>query len=348
MALDCLETLVGLSATTHDCFTGDAPAGYDTSDSGYYLTDQDFGLTVMDGSSLDGWTILSNARTQAIREFKSDLRALLRTRFDESARFRGVIGKLKFTASKEVGGAYIGHRYRFRRLRGMYLVLEKAWLGLNNSDNYTVTVKSNDPEFSEPPGLSISTTANQFTAAEWPSGGIYLPLWSDYVDTDYIEYYIAVQIDSARPLNNKLYCCGGPEWTGQFEASGFYADSASPETTGSFSSEGNGLAIKAHVECATLDWLCELTELNSYDLRDVAARCIQQRGAAIVAATLIETPTVGVGMGFDAPMLTDRRNFLNDRYSNNVKWISENVPIGVLSCFKCKDAKALKQHKILV
>ena len=96
MALTCFNTLVGLSATDFACFTDTIPDDYDTSDSGYYLTDTDYGLTIAEQCTFDGWTLLDAALTQAIRETKTDLRAALRTRFDGYVTpFSGLIGQQK-------------------------------------------------------------------------------------------------------------------------------------------------------------------------------------------------------------------------------------------------------------
>lgn len=351
MSLTCLDTLIGLSAVSHDCFTDDEPEGFATSDSGYYITDQDFGITLMDGSAVDGWTILAAAREQAIREFKTDLLAAIRTRFDSSVSpFNGYVGKLKFTGTKTVQNDFLGIRLRTKRQKGLRFVLEKCLLGLNTSGTYSVTITSNDPLFVSPAALNVVHTANTFNGTVWPSTGISLPLWSDSCDEDWLEYYIAFDRNGATPLNNSLTCCNNKrqDWASHFAASGFSADSNTPETTGSFSSDGHGMSLKGYMTCETLDWICELETLNGLDFRDAIARNIQQRAAAIACAMLLESPKIGVGGNFNASLLTDRRNFLNGRYSENTKWISENIPKGVTDCFKCKPINKFHTSKLLV
>lgn len=351
MSLACLDTLVGLSATDNDCWSGDAPDGFDTSDSGYYLTDNDFGITVMTGVSIDGWGILQAAREQAIRELKTDLLAAIRQRFDSALYpFSGWVGKLKHTGTRSVSNDFVGIRIRARRQKGVRLVLTEVRIGLDATGSKDVSVTSNDPLFEQPDDLTVAHTADTFSAETWPDGGISLPLWSETNETDYIEYYVGFDRDGALPLNNKIWCCAAaPEWKNHFDASGFSANSATPETGGSFTSVGNGMAIKAYLTCDNLDWLCELETLNGYYLLDVVARAIQQRAAAIACGTLLETPQISVGSGFNAQVLTDRRNFLNPAYAEKVKWIAENLPSkGVTDCFKCKPSNSFHKSKILV
>lgn len=350
MALTCLDTLVGLSPVDVSCFTDDAPTGYATSDAGYYLTDADFGVPALVGHALAGWTILQDSREQAIREFQDDLLAAIRTRYASAVTpFSGYIGDLKATATRVATNDFIGHRIRARRQKGVKVRLTAIRVGLSAVKTLSITVKSNNPLFTSPAALALTTVANQFTAASWPDSGVSLPLWADNDTGDYIEYYIGFDRQGASPLNNKFWCCNNtPAWRKHIDVSGFDASSAAPETSGSFSSSAMGVSLNCYLECETLDWLCELTALNGYDVRSVAARCIQQRGAAIAAAKMLETPEIGIGGAFNAQVYSDRRNFLNARYANNVKWLSENIPPGVTDCFTCKPEYQAYKSQILV
>lgn len=350
MSLACLDTLIGLSAVSHACFTDDEPAGFDTSISGYYLTDPDFGLTAMDGVSVAGWGVLEQAREQAIREFKTDLLASLRSRFDLAASpFNGYFGKLKYTSTRSVSNDYLGIRIRARRQKGMKVVLTKCLLGLDTSGSYTVTVTSNDPLFVAPDNLTVTHTTGSFNGTDWPGSGIELPLWSDSLDCDYLEYYISFDRSGATPYNNLLTCCGNNEgWQKHLKSSGFSAGTATPETTGSFSSAAMGMSLKGYITCETLDWICELNEVGGLDFQDIIARCIQWRGAAIACSLLIESPGISVGNGFNLPILADRRTLLNGKYAPAVKWVSENIPRGLTDCFTCKPSNKFHTTKLLV
>jgi hypothetical protein len=350
MSLACLDSLIGLSATSHDCFTDTEPSGFDTSSSGYYLTDPDFGLTAMDGVAVAGWGVLTQAREQAIREFKNDLLASLRSKYDLAVHpFSGYFGKLKYTGIKSANSDFLGLRIRSKRQKGMKVILTKCLLGLDTSGTYTVSITSNDPLFVAPDDLAVTHVTGSFNGTEWPDSGIELPLWSDSLDCDYLEYYVSFDRDGAKPYNNLTTCCGNVEgWKSHVSISGFEANSQTPETSGSFSTSAMGMSLKGYITCETLDWICELNEIGGLDFQDLIARCIQERGAAIACSLLIESPGISVGNGFNLPILSDRRQFLNGKYAANVKWISENIPRGVTDCFKCKPSNQFHKTKLLV
>lgn len=347
-ALDCLDTLVGLSKTDYACFTDDTPAGYDTSDSGYHLTDTDYGLTVMEQCALDGWTLLQSALDQAISETKTDLRARIREQYDSSIKpFAGTVGKLKFTASGSVAKDYIGIRIRVKKqIKGAKFVFKKIYVGLNTSGDVDVSVKSNDPLFSEPDAVTVTAVANQFASA---ASSIELPLWSySDLDADYLEYYISIPRGSAQPLNNTLSCCGNtPAWMDYFKAEGMAADDQSGNG-GLFGNAAHGFVLDGFLICEELDWICELEELNGYHLRDVLARTLQFRGAAIAISALIDTLQVNPCNGYQLENLNSRRTYLNQRYADNIAWIAANIPAGISGCFTCKPQAKFSRAKMIV
>lgn len=350
MSLACFDTLVGLSKTEYACFTDEVPDDFDTSDSGYHLTDTDYGLTVAEQCSLNGWTLLENALTQAVLETKTDLRARFRQRYDgRLAPFRGEIGKQKSTGTLSLTKDYIGVRIRVKRqIKGAKLVFKKIYLGLNTSGAKSVSVTSNDPLFVEPAPVSVTAVANQFASntCTWE-----LPLWSysEYDTGEHLEYYITFPRVAVQPLNNTFACCGNaPAWSEYFWAEGMSADDADATNATFGSRAANGVVIDAYLTCEELDWICELEELNGYHLIDVVARTIQFRGAAIAISALIDTIQVNPCNGYQFENLNSRRTYLNQRYADNITWIVENMPIGATDCFTCKPEKKFTRAKMLV
>ena len=349
MALTCLDTLVGLSSTEYACFTDAVPDNFDTSDSGYYLTDVDYGLTVSEQCALAGWTMLSNALTQAIAETKTDLRAKLREKFaGRVSPFSGQIGKLKSTGALSLSKDYIGIRIRVKRqIRGAKWVFKKIYLGLNTSGAKSVTVTSNDPLFTAPTPVSVTAVANQFAYAET---SIELPLWSraEFDAGECLEYYLTIPRGSVQPLNNTLNCCGStPGWMGYFWAEGMAADD--DEGSGAtYGLNANGMVLDGYLTCEELDWLCDAEELGGYYTTDVLARTIQFRGAAIAISALLDTLQVSPCTGYQFENLNAKRNYLNQRYAENVQWIANNIPPGVTDCFTCKPEQMQRRAKLLV
>ena len=348
MSIACFNTLVGLSKTAYECFTDDIPTDFDTSDSGYHLTDTDYGLTVMEQCSMNGWTLLQSAREQAILEVQSDLRAGLRTKYDGGiSPFSGLIGQITSTSTLQSTKQYLGLRIRTKNQKGAKLVLKKLYIGLNLSGTYSVNIKSNDPLFEPPAAIPVTYTAGTFNAVVL-STPVELPLYSRSCNDMYLEYYITFDRGSAQPLNNKITCCGvQPAWMSHVLAAGF--ESVDQIGTGSsFSSMGYGMAIDAYLACEELDWICELEELNGFYLKDVVARTIQQRGAAIAISGLIDTIQVNPCTGYQLENLNAQRQFLNKRSADNIAWIIQNVPQGVTDCFVCKPNRMFHRSNQIV
>lgn len=348
MSLACFDTLVGLSKTDYTCFTDDAPDGYDDSDSGYHLTDTDYGLTIAGQCQVAGWTMLEAARTQAILEIKSDLRAALREKYDGGiSPFSGIIAQLSSTGSASVNKDFLGLRIRTKNQKGAKLVLKKIYLAISAAGDYDVTITSNDPLWTTLTETITIATPNTMTALTLGTV-IDLPLFSRTCEELYLEYYITYDRAGATPRNNNVTCCGKkPGWMSHMTVSGMQATD-NEATDGSYSSAAYGMALDAYMACEELDWICEAQELNGFHLKDVVARAIQFRGAAIAISSLIDTLLVSPCTGYQIESLSSRRQYLNTKSADYVAWVAQNVPNGVTDCFVCKPEKVFHRSPSLV
>lgn len=118
--------------------------------------------------------------------------------------------------------------------------------------------------------------------------------------------------------------------------------------TGNFGNQANGFVLDGYLSCAELDWICELDTLGGYYLKDVMARTVQFRGAAIAIAALTDTLQVNPCTGYQLEALTGKRAYLNKRYAENIAWIAGNIPAGVTDCFTCKPENKFHKQKMLV
>ena len=349
MSLACFDTLVGLSKTDYACFDDEAPEGYDLSDSGYHLTDTDYGLTMIEQCAVNGWTLLDAARTQAILEVKSDLRAKLRDKYDGAiAPFSGIIAQLTQSGNQSVSKDFSGLRIRTKNQKGAKLVLKKIYLGLNTAGTYNVTITSNDPLWTVPAVVPVViATANTMTA-KLLTTPIELPLYSRTCEGTYLEYYLTFERNGARPVNNKITCCGDqPKWRQHLTVSGFESTD-NLATDGQFSSMAFGMALDAYLACEELDWLCEAEELGGYHLKDVLARSVQMRGAAIAISSLLDQFGINACIASQYEALNSRRAYLNPRSADLIAWIVQNMPHGVTDCFTCKPQDMFHISKTLV
>lgn len=348
-ALDCLDTLVGLAPNSISCFVDPEPAAFDTSDSGYYIVDAEFGLQIIEACEVEGWTILTRAREKGILQFKTDLSAALRTRYGSAiSPFSGLIGKVEGATPLSVTKARAGLRIRIRRMvKGGKVILKKAYLGVDTTATYDLKVTSNDPLFTEPAEVELSATANQYGSGT-TLGLIELPMWSATCPDSYLEYYISYPLAGAAPLNNKLTCCGNSQrWAEHLDVSGFNSDSDTP-TTGNFSSSAYGLALDAYLSCGELDWVCELAEVNGFHAESVVARAIQFASAIAAIDELINTYKINVCTHYNQDEMNSRRNAIRNHYSTNIEWLAANVPQGATGCFNCHPSKRFNKTAQLV
>jgi len=342
MSVACLDTLVGLAPASIPCFVDPEPEGFDTSDSGLFIVDAQFGLNIIEACEAEGWGILEAARAKGILQFKTDLSAALRSKYGTAiSPFAGLIGQLKNTGTKSAPNARAGLRLRvLRQVKGGKIVLKKAFVGVNVTGTYAVSVTSNDPLFTEPAAVNVAATANA-----WGSGTalglIELPMWSASCPYDYLEYYISFPLASALPLANEVSCgCGGTKegWKQHLDVSGFNSDSDTP-ITGGFSASAYGIVLDAYMTCGELDWLCELAQYNGDYAQQVAARTLQFAQAIPAIDTLINTYKINVCTHYNQDEMNSRRNFLQESYATNINWLAANLPPGITGCFDCRPEK---------
>lgn len=353
---DCLDALVGLSQDNCECFETNRPEGYDDSESGFFLTDPDYGFPMMEALNTSGdcsgygvWDILTSARAQSILQFRTDFLAKIRERYNRRVRtWKGTIGKLSHKTQTSGLRTYAGHVYRPQPIKDGKLVVTGAWLGLTSTEaTVTMTIASNDPTF---PTVTrdLSSTANQFKNTEFSSGqSIEIPFYSDHVDE--LEYYFYFATDGLTPLQNNFYCCGGPaEYSKHLRFGGFTVDTVGDENVSLGANICYGLAIDGYFACNELQWLCDLDALSGYEVKTVVARAIQSNGAAIAASEVLSSSRVNKYTTWDAESISSHYEALKETYSTNLTWLVENFPQGASDCFECKSKTRYQKRQILV
>lgn len=340
MALDCLDGLVGLANRECECASASRPSAWNSSQSGYYLTDREYGFPVKDAlfANLDCgettiWDTLTEARTQAIRDFKLDLQqALGRARDSRVISWRGTVGKAEATSYFTSAPAHVGVQIRPKhRLKDAVFIIKALHVGLNTTKTVNLTISSNRPDFS---AQSVSATA---TAGTWVrtelSSSVELPLY-DIARTD-VKYNIRYQPGGALPRYNKIWCCSRPRWQQHIAAHGIEQSGTWDEDAKALGDHGYGLAIEGYFTCNKLDWICDLEEMNGLDFRDLVARCIQYKGAIKLISAILESGKINFYTLLDQEGLYRKRSKLGKLYVENLQWIAHNLPANVSSCWGC-------------
>jgi len=353
---DCLDTLVGLSQDDCACFETGRPSTYADSDSGYYLTDPEYGFPMVEALDQSGdcsevglWDILTASRDQAILQFRADFLAKVRDKYRRRVKtWKGTIGKLKSNANATGLNTYAGIVLRPQKIKDGRIVLTGAWLGLTTTEGaVTLNISSNDPTFA-PVTRSLSSTANQFKQTTFATGQeVTLPFYSDKVDE--LEYYIYFETAGLTPKQNNFYCCGGPgPYAQHIRYGGFTVDTVDDEHVSLGANQAYGLALDGYFACSELEWLCDLDALSGYEVKSVIARAIQANGAAIAASEVLNSSRINRFTTWDNERLAAQYTSLKEAYSNYLDWLANNFPGDASDCFECKSARNFARKEILV
>jgi len=338
MALDCLNGLVGLSNRDCPCVSGDQPSGWNDSTTGYFLTDTEYGFPLTDAvfANLECgegsvWEALDNARTEAIRDFQSDLLQSMNAMRDQKIpAWNGLIGKTDgtFIAPNVVTGIQIRPRLRSR---DAVFVVTAIHTAIETAGTYSVAIKSNDYEFDEV--TETITVPGDRWARHQLATPVRLPFYVLHEES--VRYSVELNANGSRVRNNKAACCGrAGAWSHLLDVGGFNVEGVNNELN-YCSSTFWGVAVEGYFECAKLDWICNLSELNSLDFLDLVARCIQFKGAAKMISRVLESGRINYWTVLAPEALAAKRTTLQTMYADYVQWLVKNLPDGVSGCWGC-------------
>lgn len=353
---DCLDALVGLSQDDCACFETGRPATYADSESGYFITDPDYGFPMVEALDTSGdcsgigvWDILTNARDQAILQFRSDFLIKVRERYNRRVKtWKGTIGKLAWKTQQAGMNTYAGQVLTPQSLRDGKLVITGAWLGLTTTEgSVTLNITSNDPTFT-PITRTLSSTGGQFKQTVFASGQeVVIPFYSDKVDE--LKYFFYYTTTGLVALQNNFYCCGGAaEYSRHLRFGGFNVNTVDDENVSFGANQAYGLALDGYFACNELTWLCSLDSLAGYEVKSLIARAIQANAAAISASEVITSSRINRYTTWDNDQIAARYNGLKEAYSAYLTSLVENFPADASDCFECKSATRYQKRQILV
>lgn len=352
MALDCLDTLVGLADRDCPCVSGSRPSGWNDSTTGRYLDDWEYGFPINasmyanTGCGEDSvWDALADARTKGIRDVKQDLQQALRaTREDRIHNWNGLVGKAESGSNYSSTRTNVGLQLRpVYRLRDAYFNVTAIHLGYTAAETVSVTISSNDSTFTDV-SEDIVVASDGWTRHTLSGSGVALPLYS--ISVSDLRYNVSYQPGAGVPKVNKIWCCARPPWLDHMDVFGFEADTLS-DTIDAKSNYGYGIALEGYLSCNRLDWICNLQEMNGLDFRDLIGRCIQVKAAIKLYTRLIEGDKVNRFTAMDVEQAAHKRASLAELYHNDINWIAQNLPVNLSACWGC-DKHAPKVTEILI
>lgn len=341
MALTCLDTLVGLSNRDCPCLSGGRPADWNDSDTGYYLTDSEYGFPMVDAmfANIDCsedtvWDMLDEARTDAIRDVKNDLlQALNQYRESNLTNYRGLIAKAESKTVYPVSANVFGVQIRpQRRMKDAFWTIKALHLGIDTAGDYEVTISSNDSTWT-PVSYTITVTSAAWTRYE-PEEALQLPMYS--IATSDLKYNITYSPGAARARVNKFTCCGVSfGWMNHIDAGGINI-AALDDDYRYCGTTAQGLAVEGYFDCNKLDWICDLNELNGYEFQDLIGRAIQAKGKIKLISRILDSGRVNYYTLLQPEKMNADRQTAQSMYADYVMWIVQNMPANITSCWGCE------------
>lgn len=337
MNLECLATLVGLDDSDCECFEDGRPETYNTSESGYYVTElmpvKDNILANKDCADGTIWDFLIRARSKAIRDFQNDVTVSLSEVKNTPGAWRGTIGKIESKSYLTTPSLTHGVQFRTRngkRYKDQRFIIKAIWVNVNTNDGITLNWNSNIPDFTDQ-DIALTTTAGRFNrnALETP---ISLDLYNVFQDC--VHHDFTFEPGEIQPATNRVYCCSRPGWMNQLEVCGISTNSY--ELDKEYNSRSMyGLAFEGYFSCNKLQFFCELDELNASALKHEVAKSIQYASAVNALNEMLRSNKVNQFTLLDLESAYKMRSKYQKAYNDTIYSIARNVPSGFSSCWGC-------------
>lgn len=354
MSSTCLNNIVGLDRAVCPCFETDRPVDYNTSTSGYYLTDPEYGVPMRDGvlASADCsegsiWDVLTKARTLSILDLQVDLKAALDTRKRSAFNpWSGVIGKASANRSVAITKQYAGRVIKpVLRKRHQKKVLTALYLGIDFSGSVDVILNSNAFGFTRKIE-TVTAISGRFVKHTLSTPWV-LDLYS--AEEPDLYYTIAFEHGGNTVLDNKIWCCSTPGWMKSIIDFGYTDDEETRDfsETKASNTTGNGLAFEAYITCDEMQWICELDKLGGKQMKSLLGRAVQYKAAVKVLSQMLESGNINQFSLLNAEAGFQKMAHSQERYNEILTWIAQELPSGFSGCFTCND-DTTKVHSLIV
>lgn len=360
---DCYHNVIGF--TDKDCpcnQSDDRPEDYDVSESGIYLD----GLIPID--ELDGynkcdeglWTMLYDARADAIRAFVGDTNVKLGERFT-SKRLPAlgiVIGKPKAYAELKIRKNYGVLRLCCAPVRGGYMTLNNIGLVFSSVGDVRVALRSSNSDIPIKE-WDITTVAGRLASVP---EALTLPLY-DKLAGEGMEYYFTYIYDEANKPRDTIVDCGCGSWRPVFDTNNPYYVKPNTRRTGfanwcmpgamsvnsiselydeplpsSLDSKSAGISINVSFTCKVDEVLCNTKiDWHGDPLAMSIALAIRYRTAMIIAEEVIRNPKPSEANMTQAAEWAAGAAEWAKHYEGAVEYITSQANLTANDCLRCKD-----------
>ena len=380
MSLDCLNNIVGLSATECSCWDTTKPTDFtdlNASSSGLYVAQPDTIPIRWTNSAADCenggmWSLIQTARDTAVRDILTDY--LAETKRVKSEQFLPftTIGDSYYKMAETVKSTVSAFWFEPYKIKGAKIRIDSVDLaffdGISAPVDVAITVYSS-LNFNVPlASAEASITGNKTFGKATFSSPLYIDLGNireDLNERIYIEYTIPV---GAKPISNNIEkgckCNNGLKYKEnpfmQIMTTGSAQAATLPELTDPVYSTSTmqGLIINASMECDYYSWLCELAQKPNastllggqrLSLGMALADGIQAKAVYNLAQSILMSGRVNhYTMVLDPKELYRIQNHFIKIYRMAVKNLVYYMPSDVTDCLICAEDKRMIKSEILV
>lgn len=356
--MNCLQDIIGLSRTTCSCF--DDESNYNLSESGYYLDELE-GMNILtldkstDCSTGSIWEMLEKAKTLAINDFQTDMVAALSQSYKASMKtFNGMIGKTNWSETRKVSYALSGLTLIPLRAQKGILKVNSVFIAMNEVGSYNGKIYSSEQNEGDNPLHTF--TAVIPIAQKWTEVviGEQLPMSSS--DGGDIAYFIVIENNGVKVMNNALACCGfkpncrvfGKEyrtdrlWYNYVKVGGVQGnDFDNLNSCKPMENYMNGMRLDVTISCDSKDAICDNLDFTGGGNAAVIAKALQYKAGYHLAYQILSSTTINRYTMMDREELFAKRNMYQKEYEARIKYLSTNLNVAENGCWTCDQRLAI-------
>lgn len=357
---DCLSHIIGLSQTNCECFDEGKPGDASTSESGLYL-DKVEGLTLdlanaaSDCEQGDVWDMMSSAREEGIKMFKSDLMVALSQKYKQKRHaFMGVIGSAKFKNNITLSGTHGGVRIHCANVISGLMTLNRIGLVFDTTAVFDIEVYNNldaDPIDT----FEVESEANKL---KWFTLTSPLELEMSDDSGENPQYYLIYSVSGKKPKDVKGSCgCSSANykyywdlktpryksyekdrWSEYIMLTGIQGNDISDRENWGTSEYLNGILLDAKFVCKTGELICKQNmDFANNELALVMAYTVRYRAAALLIDAILSSGNLNRYTMMDREALYGKRSHYIKEYQNRVSWLSDNINWQANDCLTCNN-----------
>ena len=365
---DCYESIIGLTRTDCECYTGMPDYAADSL-SGLYI-DELVGMSFLQSmtncdNGNDLFLNMEKARDNAITTFQADTNALLLQNFRMRRNpFYGGIGRVVQNNGVPLTiGNYLGVRMYCNNVKGGVLYIKQIGTLFLETGVVSLSIYNNLGDLVAT--YDLNTTAN---VHEQNTIGLELPLHSDY--TDHLEYFFLYQLAAQpTPKVNDLKCscgsfkpvfnCAKPYYNVKHDTVYGWADwlmvggvnsATLPNFTDCGCSTNNymyGLTFQVELRCKIGEVLCQdQLDFEGNPLAAAMAIAIQNKTGEMLLNWLISSGNLNRYTIINTETFITQMDAYKATYNQMIQYIVESADITQNDCFMCKDIYEMAKRGI--